>query len=90
MLEGILKDQEFHLHDEIEEAITMTWNDLTFDEIQRVFHNWNKRFRWVIENGESTLLNKDGSVYLCLLSDWTGGGPGAFFTSCISLLSIVY
>jgi hypothetical protein len=63
MLKGILKDQEFHSHDEIEEAIPMTRNDLTFDEVQSVFHNWKNRFGWVIENGESTLLNKDGSVY---------------------------
>jgi hypothetical protein len=40
MLKGILKDREFHLHDETEEAITMAWNDLTFDEAQSVFHNW--------------------------------------------------
>jgi hypothetical protein len=37
MLKGILKDREFHSHDEIEEAITMAWNDLTFDEVQSVF-----------------------------------------------------
>jgi histone-lysine N-methyltransferase SETMAR len=36
MLKGILKDREFHLHDEIEEAITMAWNDLTFDEVESV------------------------------------------------------
>jgi hypothetical protein len=62
----------------------MAWNDLTFDEVQSVFHNWMNRLRWVIENGGSTLLNKDGSVYLCLLSDGIGGGPGTFFTLCIS------
>jgi hypothetical protein len=39
MLKGILKDREFHSHDEIEEAIIMTWSDLTFDEVQSVFHN---------------------------------------------------
>jgi hypothetical protein len=38
-------------HDEIEEAITVAWNDLTFDEVQGVFHNWMNRLRWVIENG---------------------------------------
>jgi hypothetical protein len=37
MLKGILKDQDFHLHGKIEEAITMTWNDLTLDEVQSVF-----------------------------------------------------
>jgi histone-lysine N-methyltransferase SETMAR len=51
MLRGILKDREFHSHDEIEEAITMAWDDLTFDKIQSAFHNWMDRLRWVIENG---------------------------------------
>jgi hypothetical protein len=51
MLKGILKDREFHSHDEIEETITMAWNDLTFNEVQSVFHNWMNRLRWVIENG---------------------------------------
>jgi hypothetical protein len=51
MLKGILNDREFHSYDEIEEAITMAWNDLTFDEVQNVLHNWTNRFRWVIENG---------------------------------------
>jgi hypothetical protein len=37
MLKGILKDPRFHSHDEVEEAITMAWNDLTFDEVQSVF-----------------------------------------------------
>jgi hypothetical protein len=85
MLKGILKDQKFHSYDEIEEAITMAWNDLTFDEVQSVFHNWMNRLRWVIENGESTLLNRDGFVYLCLLGDGIGGKPGIFFTRCHDL-----
>jgi hypothetical protein len=51
MLKGILKDREFHPYDEIEEAITMAWNDLTFDEIQSALHNWTNRLRWVMENG---------------------------------------
>jgi histone-lysine N-methyltransferase SETMAR len=45
MFKGILKDREFHSHDEIEQAITMAWNDLTFDEVQSVFHNWMNRLR---------------------------------------------
>jgi hypothetical protein len=51
MLKGILKDREFHSHDEIEEAITMAWNDLTLNDVQSVFHNWTNRFKWVIEDG---------------------------------------
>jgi hypothetical protein len=46
-----MKDREFHSYDELEEAITMTWNDFTFDEVQSVFHNWMNRLRWAIENG---------------------------------------
>jgi hypothetical protein len=45
MLKGILKDREFRSHDEIEEAIAMAWNDLTFNGVQRVFHNWMNRLR---------------------------------------------
>jgi hypothetical protein len=51
MLKGILKGPEFHWHDEIEEEVTVAWNDLTFDEVQNVCHNWVNRFRWVIKNG---------------------------------------
>jgi hypothetical protein len=51
MLKGVLKNREFHSHDEIEEAIMMARNDLTFDEVQAVFRNWMNRLRWVIENG---------------------------------------
>jgi hypothetical protein len=36
-----------------------------------------------LRTAESTFLNKDGSVYLCLLSDGIGEGPGTFFTPCI-------
>jgi hypothetical protein len=51
MLKGILEDREFHSHDEVEKAIAMVWNDLIFDEVQSIFHNWMNRLRWVIENG---------------------------------------
>jgi hypothetical protein len=45
MLKGIMKDREFHLHDEVEEATMMAWNGLTFDEVQSVFHSWMNRLR---------------------------------------------
>jgi hypothetical protein len=50
MSKGIPKDRELHSHDEIEKAITMAWNDLIFDEVQNIFHNWMNRLRWVAEN----------------------------------------
>jgi hypothetical protein len=56
MLKGILNDQGFHSHGEIEEAMRMAGNDLTFDEAQRVFHNWINRLRSVIENGGEYII----------------------------------
>ena len=50
MLKGILKDQEFTSSDEVEEMITRTWTDLTFDDVQNVFWNWVSRLTWVIGN----------------------------------------
>jgi hypothetical protein len=53
MLKGILKDREFNSSNEIEEATTKVWDDLTFDEVQSVFHNWMSRLAWVIgDKGE--------------------------------------
>jgi hypothetical protein len=34
-----LKDGEFNSNDEIEEAITKVWGELTLDEVQSAFHN---------------------------------------------------
>jgi hypothetical protein len=51
MLKGIFKDQESPSGDEIGEAMTKTWNDLTLDDVQSVCRNWMSRLVWVIENG---------------------------------------
>jgi hypothetical protein len=45
--------------------------------------NWDGSLR----TGESTLLNKDGSAYLCLLSGGIGGGQGTSFTPCMPLMA---
>jgi hypothetical protein len=50
MLKGIFKDQEFAWSDEIAQAITKTWNDLTLDDMRSVSRNWMSRLAWVIEN----------------------------------------
>jgi hypothetical protein len=78
MLKGILNDREFHSHDEIEESITMAWNDFTFDESRASFTIGRTDLDGPLRTGESTLLKKDGSVYLCLLSEGIGGGTGEF------------
>jgi hypothetical protein len=43
MLKGVMKDREFKSSGEIEEMITKVWDELTFNEVQSVFHNWMSR-----------------------------------------------
>jgi hypothetical protein len=51
-----MKDREFHSHDEIEEAITVAWNDLTFEDVQSIFYNGMHRLAWVIEHEGEYIL----------------------------------
>jgi hypothetical protein len=51
-----MKDREFHSHNEIEEAITVVWNDLTFEDFQSIFYNWMRRLALVIENEGEYIL----------------------------------
>jgi hypothetical protein len=55
-LKGILKDGEFHSHDEIEEAIMVAWNDLTFEDGQSIFYDWMRRLAAVIEHEGGYIL----------------------------------
>jgi transposase len=51
---GILKQKKkervFQSEEQILAAITERWNELTFEDIQRVFHNWMEHLIWVIAN----------------------------------------
>jgi hypothetical protein len=51
MLKGVLKDREFNSSNEIEKGIMKVWDELTFDEVQTISHNWISLFTWVVENG---------------------------------------
>jgi hypothetical protein len=51
MLKGVLNDREFNWSDEIQGVVTKVWDELTFAEVQSVFHNWMSRLGSVIENG---------------------------------------
>jgi hypothetical protein len=42
-LKEALKDREFNSSGEIEEMITNACDELTFNEVQSVFHNWMSR-----------------------------------------------
>jgi hypothetical protein len=56
LLKGILKNRKFHSHEEIEEAITVAWNDLTFEDVQSIFYGWMRRLAWVIEHEGEYIL----------------------------------
>jgi hypothetical protein len=49
-LKEITKDREFHSHEEIEEAMTVAWNGLNFEDVQSIFYDWMRRLAWVIEH----------------------------------------
>jgi hypothetical protein len=50
MLRQILRDRPFTSSPQTEDVIAQVWNDLTFDDVQRVFRDWVRRFAWVAEN----------------------------------------
>jgi hypothetical protein len=64
MLKGVLKDREFNSSDEIQEAIMKEWDELIFDEVQSVFHNWMSRLAWVIENGGEYIIESIPNDFL--------------------------
>jgi hypothetical protein len=51
-----MKDREFPSHEDLEEAITVTWNDITFEDVQSIFYDSMRRLAWVIE----WMLRSDG------------------------------
>jgi hypothetical protein len=55
-LKGIAKDRAFHSHDESEEVISAAWNNLTFEDIQRIFYDWMRRLAGVIEHEGEYIL----------------------------------
>jgi arabinogalactan endo-1,4-beta-galactosidase len=51
VLKGILKNHRFHSSDAIKTVVPKVWDNLTFDDVQRVFHNWVNYSAWAIKNG---------------------------------------
>jgi hypothetical protein len=56
LLKGVLKDREFSSSDGIEQAITNVWDELTFNEVQSVFHNWMSRLACAIANEREYII----------------------------------
>jgi hypothetical protein len=48
-----MRDREFQSQQVILNAIAKIWDDLTFEDVQRVFQEWMEGLTWVIgNNGE--------------------------------------
>jgi transposase len=47
-----MKERVFQSEEQIFAAITESWNEFTFEDIQRVFHNWMERLIRVIANSD--------------------------------------
>jgi hypothetical protein len=52
-----VKDRAFQRVEEILEAVTLLWNEVTFEQLQSVFLNWTERLEWVISNGGDYYIN---------------------------------
>jgi histone-lysine N-methyltransferase SETMAR len=50
ILKQKMKERVFQSEEQILTAITESWNEPTFEDIQRIFHNWVERLIWVIAN----------------------------------------
>jgi hypothetical protein len=53
MLEHQIKHRQFESQHEILQAITKSWDDLAFAEVQSVFWEWVERLTWIaVNNGK--------------------------------------
>jgi hypothetical protein len=46
-----MKGRRFRTVQDILRRLTEIWNNLTFKDVQSVFHEWQIRLNWVMENG---------------------------------------
>jgi hypothetical protein len=63
-----MKERVFQSDEQIlAAAITESWNGLTSEDVQRVFHNWMEYLIWVIANAANTTNHKWLRLPLTLL-----------------------
>jgi hypothetical protein len=64
MSEQILRDREFSLSDETEDAIAQVWNGATFDDVRSVFRDWIGRLVWVAEDDREYISQENKIRFL--------------------------
>jgi hypothetical protein len=50
MLKECLKAEAFPSNSDIDTGLAQIWNDLTFEKVASVFHEWKRRVEWATEN----------------------------------------
>jgi hypothetical protein len=82
-----MKERVFQSEEQILAAITESWNELTFEDIQRVFHNWMERLTWVIANsGEYYYQSQMIGITINFTGSRNSPGRSGLFTPYFSVI----
>jgi hypothetical protein len=79
ILKQKMKERVFQSEKQMLAAITESWNELTFEDIQRVFHNWMERVIWVIANSGEYSQSEMVGLPLTLPDQEIARGSGLFY-----------
>jgi hypothetical protein len=69
-----MKDRAFQRVEEIMDAITLTWNGVTLEQLQSVFLNWTGHLEWVTANRGGYYIAWHENIYWSLLGTDIAGG----------------
>jgi hypothetical protein len=74
-----VKKRVFQSEEQILAAITDSWNELTFEDIQRIFHNWMERPIWAIANNGEYYQSQMVEIAISFTGSRNSLGAQAFF-----------
>jgi histone-lysine N-methyltransferase SETMAR len=78
ILKQKIKEQVFQSEEHILADITENWNELTFEDIQRIFHNWMERLIWMITNGDEYYQSQMVGITINFIGSRNSPGPILF------------
>jgi hypothetical protein len=83
-----MRGRVFQSEEQIWVAITESWNELTFEDIQRVFHNWMERVIWVIANSGEYYQSQMVGITINFTGSRNSPGLRTFFTPYIETRAV--
>jgi hypothetical protein len=78
ILKQNMKERVFQSEEQILAAITESWNELTFEDIQRVFHNWMERLIWEIADSSEYYQSSMVGITINLTGSRNSPGGSGF------------